>query len=189
MVVSRKKGNSGGSAKAVGSFVPRVARKIFENYGFPSADLPSQWPEIVGAELARFSAPERIVWPRQTREATEGMDPETPSRKPPSHRINRARGAVLILRVEGPRAIEIQHCSGQILDSVNALFGYRAITELRIQQGPVARRGDSAPAPAIRQQGERSAPDESGLERISNAGLRAALARLRHNLARRAKRR
>ncbi len=50
-----------------------------------------------------------------------------------------------MLRVEGPRAIEVQHRVGQILERVNLYFGYRAITEMRILQAPVAK---TAPRPA-----------------------------------------
>ena len=50
-----------------------------------------------------------------------------------------------MLRVEGPRAIEVQHRSGKILERVNTYFGYRAITEMRIVQAPVVRAEPPSP--------------------------------------------
>ncbi|MGB4866385.1 MAG: DUF721 domain-containing protein, partial [Hyphomicrobium sp.] len=50
----------GSFAKAVGSFVPKLAAKSFEKYGFHSAEIMTAWPRVAGAEIAGFTAPERI---------------------------------------------------------------------------------------------------------------------------------
>jgi hypothetical protein len=83
----------------------------------------------------------------------------------------------LVLRVEGPRAIEVQHRSGQILERVNAYFGYRAIAEMRILQAPVARKASRRPAaePPID-------PDVLPASvSVEDGSLRAALLRLGTN--------
>ena len=79
-----------------------------------------------------------------------------------------------MLRVEGPRAIEVQHRSDQILERVNTYFGYRAVAELRIVQAPVARKAPRRPAsePPI---DPKVLPASAAIE---DGGLRAALLRL-----------
>jgi hypothetical protein len=79
-----------------------------------------------------------------------------------------------MLRVEGPRAIEVQHRVGQILERVNLYFGYRAVTEMRILQAPVAKAPPRAPAPP--QEAESDVLPASLA--IENEGLRRALSRL-----------
>lgn len=159
---------STGGAKAVGSFVPRIAQPAFQAHGFPSAEILSEWPAIAGADLAGYTAPERLVWPR--RPPDHGGEDQTSQ----GERGRRQTGATLVLRVDGPRALEVQHGAPQIIDRINTYFGYRAVTTLRIVQGPVVRDSTGSepnlPAPP---------PDETGLERIEDEDLRTALARLR----------
>lgn len=155
------------SATAVGAYVPRVAKPAFEAYGFPGAAIVAEWPAIAGADMAAYTAPERLVWPRRRREGAEAETAGSPEQE------KRSAGATLVLRVEGPRAIEVQHGAAQIIERVNAYFGYAAVTALRIVQGPVSRKSERRAPPA-----REPAPDEAGLERIEDEGLRAALARL-----------
>ena len=79
-----------------------------------------------------------------------------------------------MLRVEGPRAIEVQHRSGPILERVNTYFGYRAVAEMRILQAPVDRKAPRAFSPA--------APPDAGTlppcASIEDEPLRKALSRL-----------
>ncbi|KAB2850089.1 MAG: DUF721 domain-containing protein [Hyphomicrobiaceae bacterium] len=114
-------------ARAVGSFIPEIARRAIEKFGFASAALIEQWPSIVGAELAAHCQPERIRWPRARKiedERNEG-DPR--------------EGATLVLRVEPARALDVQYASEQIIERINSGFGYRAVTRLKIVQAPVTR--------------------------------------------------
>ena len=135
--------------------------------GFATTSLLSEWGTIVGAELAQFTMPDRVVWPKRRDEAQVADAPK-------GHRVE---GATLVLRVEGPRAIEVQHRSGQILERVNAYFGYRAIAEMRILQAPVARKTPRRPAaePPI---DPNVLPASASVE---DGGLRAALLRLGTN--------
>jgi hypothetical protein len=155
------KGASG--AKAIGAFMARLLDPAARARGFATTALLSEWPAIVGADLAAFTAPDKLVWPRRV----EGEDAM-------AHRSRRPEGATLVLRVDGPRAIEVQHRAGPILDRINTYFGYRAVAEMRIVQAPVARsaRAPAAPPPAV---------DASVLPASANfadQGLRAALLRL-----------
>ena len=151
-------------ARPVGEFIARLLDPLARARGFATTTLLSEWPAIVGAELAQFTAPDRVVWPRRQQEGNEA----------PPARGWRQEGAILVLRVEGPRAIEVQHRSGKILERVNTYFGYRAITELRILQAPVARAEPPSPTPPE--------PLDEGVlpasAAIEDDGLRRALSRL-----------
>jgi hypothetical protein len=150
--------------KAVGSFVPGLTRKAFEKYGFSAASLITDWPAIAGKELAAFTAPERLKWPRAVE---RGEDDAAPPKGRP--------GAVLVLRVDGARGLEVQYNARQIIERINAYFGYSAVAELRIVQAPVA--GPTAPE---RRQLPRSAlaPSAHDLTGVGDPALRDALARL-----------
>ena len=55
--------------------------------------------------------------------------------------------ATLVLRVEGPAALEIQHSSDVILQRVNRFFGWSAVGRLALRQAPLSRRKRPAPPP------------------------------------------
>jgi hypothetical protein len=151
-------------ARAIGTYVSKALDPAARARGFATTALLSDWPSIVGRELAQFTMPDRVVWPRRRDDA----EAETPQRG------HRAEGATLVLRIEGPRAIEVQHRSGQILERVNTYFGYRAVTEMRFLQAPIARAKTrtsprKAPLPPY------SLPETAGIE---DEGLARALSRL-----------
>jgi hypothetical protein len=156
-------GRAAGAARPIGTYAARALDPSARARGFATTALLSEWPAIVGTELAEFTMPDRVVWPRRRDEAEERAGKQG----------RRAEGAILVLRVEGPRAIEVQHRSGQILERVNTYFGYRAVAEMRILQAPVARKPSRAPA--------RPAPADDALPAsasIEDERLRKALARL-----------
>ena len=82
-------------------------------------------------------------------------------------------GATLVLRVDGARALDVQYKARQIIERINAYFGYAAIAELRILQAPVD--GRLPPAPVARPAAE---PLTHEVAHIADPGLRGALARL-----------
>jgi hypothetical protein len=110
-------------AKTVGEFVPALMKPAFEKYGFPAAAILTDWAAIAGTELAAFTAPERLKWPRKSSDAEDA---------------GRA-GATLILRVDGPRALEVEHLRPRLIERINASFGYRAVADIRVLQAPLAR--------------------------------------------------
>jgi hypothetical protein len=130
---------------------------VLKAQGFASAEILSRWADIVGAEIAASSEPLKINWPRARNEET----PEP---------------ATLILRVEGPAALEIQHLSAVILERVNRFFGWQAIGRIALRQAPLRRRAP-AKVPAR--------PDEAAAARIAESlpaieddELRQAIGRL-----------
>ena len=114
-------------ARPLADLVRRTLADTFARQGFASIELVTHWNDIVGAEIAAHCEPLRLKWPR-------GGDVEAPE------------PATLVLRVEGPIAIEIQHLAPVILERVNRFFGWRAVGRLALRQAPLARR----PAPPVR---------------------------------------
>src|SRR5215470_3462857 len=122
--------------KAVGSFLPALTRKAFEKYGFSTATLVTDWVRIVGRELAAATAPERLKWPR-------GVAPADVEGNAPGQG---RRGATLVLRVDGGLSLNVQHQARQIIEQINAYFGYAAVAELRIVQAPVGAALETMPS-------------------------------------------
>jgi hypothetical protein len=91
----------------------------------------------------------------------------------PTHQTE---AATLILRVDGPRAIEVQHRADQIIERVNTYFGYRAIGALRILQAPVTRARRRSPSPSSLLPLDPQALPASAV--IDDDNLRQALMRL-----------
>ena len=130
----------------------------FKQQGFASTEILARWADIVGAEIAAHSQPMKINWPRPL---GEDAAPEP---------------ATLVLRVEGPAALEIQHLSAVILERVNRFFGWQAIGRIALRQAPLRRREPAkrpaAPDPTV------AARIAQGLPDVEDEGLRQALARL-----------
>ena len=139
----------------------KTLHEAFAKQGFASTELVTRWSEIAGAEIAEHSQPEKIQWPRPQKLAQpDGKTPEP---------------GTLVLRVEGPMAIEIQHLSGIILERVNRFFGWQAVGTLRLRQAPLhraTRKPRSAPDP------DTTARVAADLGAIADPDLRDALARL-----------
>lgn len=144
------------SAKPLSVLLGDVFSDAYARQGFAARELVTRWAEIAGAEIAAHSEPMKMQWPRPV----EGQ-PQEP--------------ATLVLRVEGPAALEIQHSSDVILQRVNRFFGWSAVGRLALRQAPLSRK-----KPA-----RRSAPDPKSvadvaktLSAVEDEELRDALARL-----------
>jgi hypothetical protein len=107
-------------AKPLRDIVGKVVGQSFTRQGFASAELVTRWGEIAGAEIAAHSEPIKIQWTRPA--DGEEREPGT-----------------LILRVEGPAAIEIQHLANVICERVNRFLGWRAVARLALRQAPLRR--------------------------------------------------
>lgn len=145
------------TARPLSALLGDVYATAYAKQGFASRELVTRWREIAGSEVARHSEPVRITWPRPV----EGQPQE---------------GATLVLRVEGPMALEIQHGSDAIIARVNRFFGWSAIARLALRQAPlsrpVARNHPPRPDP------ERIAEETLALGMVEDGELRDALARL-----------
>ena len=145
------------SAKPLSVLLSDVFSDAYARQGFAARELVTRWAEIAGAEVAAHSEPLKIQWPRPV----EGQ-PQEP--------------ATLVLRVEGPMALEIQHASDVILQRVNRFFGWSAVGRLALQQAPLS--GRDRPAASRAPDAEAVAKVAETLSSVEDEQLRAALARL-----------
>jgi hypothetical protein len=145
------------SAKPLSVLLSDVFSDAYAKQGFAARELVTRWAEIAGPEVSAHSEPLKIQWPRPV----EGQ-PQEP--------------ATLVLRVEGPMALEIQHASDVILQRVNRFFGWSAVGRLALRQAPLSRR--DRPAVAGAPDPDSVASVAKTLSLVEDEELRAALARL-----------
>jgi hypothetical protein len=145
------------TAKPLSALLGSAINDAFAKQGFASRELVTRWAEIAGANVAAHSEPLKIQWPRPV----ENQIPEP---------------ATLILRVEGPMALEIQHTSDVILERVNRFLGWNAVGRIALRQAPLSRK----PARKARKTPDAAAiaEVEASLGTVEDSDLRAALARL-----------
>jgi len=101
----------------------------FKKQGFASTELVTRWKDIAGPEIAACSEPMKLQWQRVRRAST--------------------RAATLVLRAEGPAALEIQHQSTVILERVNRYFGWQAVGRIVLRQAPLSKPRTRPPPPKI----------------------------------------
>jgi len=117
--------------KAVGKHFGKVVAKAYVRHGTAWAGLLTQWPEIIGQQMSEYCALEKITWPRKG----------PPSAHPAIGAAIGARsqhqkeGGTLVIKVAFGRALEVQHQTPQIIDRINAYYGYGAIAQVKIVQG------------------------------------------------------
>jgi hypothetical protein len=143
--------------RPLSDFLGATLSDTLKSQGFASAEIIARWADIAGPEIAAHSEPMKITWPRRS-------DDET------------AEPATLVLRVEGPAALEIQHLSAVILERINRFFGWQAIGRIALRQAPLRRREKPAPPPPP--DPAEAARIAEGLPAIEDENLRQALARL-----------
>ena len=128
--------------------LPGIAAVALRKRGFVQTRLATDWTAIVGEEIAEKTVPQKLVAARNG-------------------------SAKLHVRVESAFAVELQHIEPQVLERINAFFGYRAVEKLFLAHGSVPPRKKPRPKrlPA-------ETPANPLLERIEDAGLRESLRRL-----------
>ena len=139
--------------------LPTVTGRALRRYGFQTNELALRWSEIVGQQVSRMAAPERLG------------------------RARGKQGAVLDLRVRSASALEIQHLAPMIVERINAYYGHTVVASLRLRQGPLPmppapRPAPPPPDPAV----ERALAD--GVAGVGHDRLRAALLSLGRSAAR-----
>ncbi len=159
MVRQRHTSTTRGFSRAATLMQGRI-RKATEGRGFAETRLLTHWAEVVGADTASVATPVNVGYGKG------GM------------------GATLTLLTTGAQAPMLEMQKIQILDKVNACYGYRAISRIRITQtaptgfaeGRVAfehaPKVERTPAPAMRSAAEKMSSD------VKDDSLRAALADL-----------
>ncbi len=153
--------------RALGAAVARITAPAFRRRGFAEAGILTDWPHIVGSQLATQTEPEKLSFARGKR--VDGT---------------------LQIRVSGAWATELQHLAPQVIERVNSYFGYRAVDRLAILQAPLSQTAATGPAPLGERSGkgrqEKAQPAlakpalaqpalDSGASNVENAELRRAL--------------
>src|SRR4051812_8525567 len=143
-------------ARPLSDLLGATLSDAFRQQGFASAELVTRWTDIVGPEIAAHAEPMKVQWPRAV--GNQAPEPGT-----------------LVLRVDGPTAIEIQHLAGVILERVNRFFGWQAVDRLALRQAPLSRRERKTVKPP---DPEATARVAAMLLEVGDEELRQALARL-----------
>lgn len=161
----RKKAGTGSAkrgAKPLADLIQPALKPACRKRGFATADLLANWPEIVGQRYGGRSQPEKLIWPRR-KDADAGQFPEP---------------AVLVVRTDGPTALMLQYETPQILERINAFFGWPAVGRLKIVQRPLIqseKKSQEVMRPLTSQELEDIRKKTSG---IQNSKLKTALRRL-----------
>jgi hypothetical protein len=153
-------------AKQLRDVAGKIVGKTFAQQGFGSAELVTRWTDIVGADIAAHSEPIKIQWTRTAPLHSSKRGEQPAGMQEPG---------TLLLRVEGPAAVEIQHLTNVICDRVNQFLGWRAVARIRLQQAPL-HRGARAKMPAP--DAVAAARVAATLPEIADEDLKRALARL-----------
>ena len=164
-------GHRGGRAGArdLSSLTRGLLEKAIARRTGLTLTIVESWREIAGPELSRTTRPERIKW---------GRRPHPGEEAPPG---------TLVVAAGSAAALRLQHEADQLIERINAMFGYRAIGRITIVQKPVDPPVEPPPAPQ---------PDARTRQRIADTtrpieheALRESLRRLGEAMATRRKRR
>ena len=144
MAVFHDQGKSIGSPKtadaytgpvSVGRFVAPIAGKTLSRGGTVLAELVCEWATIAGPSLAGYTSPAKLT-----------------KAAPEPNSAGKAAPAVLHLKVDPSKALEVQYSTPQLIERINQTLGFRAVSGLRVVQAPVRNRQRhrrrSKPAPA-----------------------------------------
>ncbi|CAN1490359.1 Protein of unknown function DUF721/UPF0232 [Rhabdaerophilaceae bacterium] len=109
------------------ALVPAMIEPALRQRGFASAAILAEWTEIAGAELARYTTPLEIRWPKR-------REQDTAASLPRSRMQEKADGATLVIACPGAFALDAQMASARLIEAANQRFGFRAVTKLEIRQ-------------------------------------------------------
>ncbi len=107
----------GGKATSIGQQISRLTKQAFGKRGFSDGAIITEWPSVIGEQLAELSEPERITYPQGKR-----------------------AGGTLHLRIaSGSIAVELQHLEPLLIERINSHFGYKAVEKIRLIQAPLSK--------------------------------------------------
>lgn len=154
--------------EAASGFLRDPIRQASESRGFAVARLLTHWPEVAGEDLARMTRPVKIGYGR------EGF------------------GATLTLLVASAHAPMVQMQIPRLIEKVNAVYGYAAISRIMLTQTAATGFAEGQATFAYVQNAAQfaaqdAAPEISEKARetaapVADPGLRAALEALAQNI-------
>lgn len=154
------------SPRTLATTLPKITKAVLEKGGRDYAALVAEWAQIVGPALARASLPEKF------------------SRRRPSDEASGTSG-ILTIRVTGGAAMEFQHSEPQILERINAYLGHRAVSRLKLVQGPIPGRARPRPPAVPPLSPAQAEAVDSAVATVADPELQSRLARLGRALANR----
>lgn len=89
-----------------------LLRQLMHKKGMVMADIVAMWKQIVGDEIAQYTFPEKIDFPRG----------------------ERCKGVLRMKVPSGAFAVELKHREKYLIERINTFFGYEAIKEIKIIQ-------------------------------------------------------
>jgi hypothetical protein len=139
-----------------GEALQKVLDPAFRKRGFAARDVVTHWAAMVPSPYDLVSAPDRLAWPRNERNAG---------------------GAVLYLRCAPGHALALNHEGPKIAAAINRYFGYVLVASVRLSAEPFVKATQPAhiadkPVP------RRDAAIYAATEGVADEGLRDALRRL-----------
>jgi len=141
----------GGGLRPAPAMLARLLDPAARRRGLVDAKLLTDWPAIVGPQLAARCQPLKL-----------GRD-------------RGGAGGVLHLGVSGAAAPELQHSEPQVIERINSHFGYPAVARLRLVHAPIPRAaGPSRPSPRALATAELEELEDAA-QAVADPGLRAAL--------------
>lgn len=149
------------AGKTLNEVLQKATKPLYKKRSQTERRLFTEWPLIVGAELAKYTVPEKVLY--------------------------RGEEKVLQLAADSMAALTLQHQEPKILQQIGTYFGYQGITRLKITQKPhlFSQRFEGLPSPFAYHGQEQKTVElpESLKQAISNAGnadeeMQRALTRL-----------
>lgn len=138
-----------------------LIRPALSKRGFSETRIIVEWDAVVGEHMGGLCRPLKLGYA-----AREGI------------------GGTLTLGVTGAGALEVQHLVSQIMERVNAHYGYRAVSRIRLSQigaEAFARHGKRSAAPQPRPEAVTRVREAVGS--VRDDGLRDALEQLGRNIS------
>lgn len=165
-----RKGNAAGAPQRrargflrAAELAPNALKQAGARRGFAELRLLTEWRAVVGEALSAHCRPLNVSYAG----ASPGL------------------GATLVVAATGARAPEIEMQKALIIERVNAFYGYRAVSRLKIDQRRAPASGfaeapaEFTPAPA---------PPAAPVDGVGDERLALALGRLGANIQRKSKR-
>ncbi|MDG2244447.1 MAG: DciA family protein [Rhodospirillaceae bacterium] len=141
----------------IAALTERVARPVLGKRGFSAGQVIGRWTELVGAELAASTSPERVQF----------------------HRGARVNGTLYLRVASGAAAALVQPQVPLIIERLNGFLGPNAISDIKVTQGPLPHRYTKTPVPRTRAiSSEALADAETEVGALGSDALRNSLARL-----------
>lgn len=146
-------------SKPLKQCVDPLLRPVFKAQGTASSKLIGEWPQLVGKELAAYTLPVKLHFPK-----------------------DKNSQGTLTIACSSAHALALQHLQPVIMERIAAYFGYPAVARILIEQR--AHGSFSAPASPPRPPAKRNSaparciPDPLCLNGIDDPELREALSGL-----------